>query len=121
MISRKKEEEKKEILNDAEMFYDYRNKVMEAFEDGIFPFKDGFQIKEPDVSNKKLLDWVRVDRTTFNQTKDKVKKVKDKNIYIRPNRGFYISANDSYKLIQNIEYGEISHEEALEKINDIRI
>ena len=43
MISRKKEEEKKEILNDAEMFYDYRNKVMEAFEDGIFPFKMDFK------------------------------------------------------------------------------
>ena len=75
--------------------------------------------KMPDVSNKKLPDWVRVDRTTFNQIKDKVKKVKDKNMYVRPNRGFYISADDSYKLIQDMDYIEITHEEALKKINDI--
>ena len=72
------------------------------------------------MSNKKLPDWVRVDRTTFNEIKDKVKKVKDKIIYVRPNRGFYINADDTYKLIQDIEYGEITHEEALKKINDIR-
>ena len=82
-------EVKKEILTDAEMFFDYRNKVIEAFEDRIFLFKDRFAVKEPDVSNKKLPDWVRVDRTTFNQIKDKVKTFKDKNIYFRPNRGFY--------------------------------
>ena len=68
--------------------------------------------KKPDLSNKKLPNWVRVDRTTFNQMKDKVKKVKNKNIYVRPNRGFYISADDSHKLIQD---GEITHEEALKK------
>ena len=75
--------------------------------------------KMPDVSNKKLPYWVRVDRTTFNQMKDKVKKVKDKNIYVRPNRGFYITADDSYKLIQDMDYIEITHEEELKKINDI--
>ena len=79
-----------------------------------------FKKKEPDVSLKKLPDWVRIDRTTFNQIKDKNKKVKDKNIYVRPDRGLYISANDSYKLIQDIEYSEITHEEALKKINNIR-
>ena len=51
--------------------------------------------------------------------KDIKDKVKDKNIYVRPNCGFYISADDSYKLIQDIEYGEITHEEALKKISDI--
>ena len=73
------------------------------------------------MSNKKLLDCVRVDRTAFNQIKDKVKDVKEKNIYVRPNHGLYISVDDSYKLIQDIEYGEITHEEATKKINDIRI
>ena len=38
-------EGEKEILIDAERFYDYRNKVIEAFEDGVFLFKDGFQKK----------------------------------------------------------------------------
>ena len=118
--SPKKSEAIEEKLTDAERFYDYRNKVIEAFEDGVFPFNDEFQKNEPYVSNKKLPDWVRVDRTTFNEIKDKVKKVKDKIIYVRSNRGFYISADDTYKLIQDIEYGEITHEEALKKINDIR-
>ena len=67
------------------------------------------------MPNKKLPDWLTVDRTTFNQIKYKVKKVKDKNIYVRPNRGLYISAEDSYKLIQDIEYSEITHEETLKK------
>ena len=61
------------------------------------------------MSNKKLPDWLTVDRTTVNQIKYEIKKVKDKNIYVRPNRGLYISADDSYKLIQDIEYGEITH------------
>ena len=42
-------EEKKEILTDVERLYDYRNMVIEAFEDGVFLFKDGFQKEEPDV------------------------------------------------------------------------
>ena len=77
----------------------------------IFRLKIDFK-KKPDLSNKKLPNCVRVDRTTFNQMKDKVKKVKNKNIYVRPNRGFYISADDSHKLIQD---GEITHKEALKK------
>ena len=44
--------------------------------------------KEPDIP-----DWVSVDRTTFNQIKNKIKKVNDKNIYVSPNCGFYISAD----------------------------
>ena len=65
-------------------------------------FKDGLKKnKEPDVPDKKLPDWLTVDRTTFNQMKYKVKKVKDKNIYVRSNRGLYISAEDSYKLIKD--------------------
>ena len=38
-------EEKKEILTDVERLYDYRNMVIEAFERGVFLFKDGFQKK----------------------------------------------------------------------------
>ena len=73
------------------------------------------------MPDKKLPDWLTVDRTTFNQMKYKVKKVKDKNIYVRSNRGLYISAEDSYKLIKDIEYSEITHEETLKKkMNDVR-
>ena len=38
-------EEKKEILTHVERLYDYRSMVIQAFEDGYFPFKDGFQKK----------------------------------------------------------------------------
>ena len=44
--------------------------VTEAFEDEVFLFKDGFKKKnEPVVSNKKLPDWVRVDRITDKRCK----------------------------------------------------
>ena len=99
--------------------YDVRNKVIEAFEDGVFPLKDRFQEKETDVLHKKLPIWVRVDKKVFNQTKDQDKKVKDKNLYVRPNRGAYIDVNHSYELIRDIEYGKITHKEALNKINKI--
>ena len=112
-------EEKKEVLNNVERLYDVRNKVIEAFEDGAFLFKDRFQEKETDVLNKKLPIWVRVDKKSFNQTKDQAKKVKDKNLYVRPNRGAYINVNHSYELIRDIEYGKIIHKEALNKINKI--
>ena len=38
-------EEKKEKLTHVERLYDYRSMVIQAFEDGYFPFKDGFQKK----------------------------------------------------------------------------
>ena len=84
----------------------------------FFCLKMDFKKKSQMCLTKNLKDWIRVDRTTFNQIIDEVKKVKDKNIYIRPNRGPYINANDSYKLIQDLEFGEITHEEALEKNNE---
>ena len=33
---------REETLINAERFYNSRNKVIKAFEDGVFPFKDGF-------------------------------------------------------------------------------
>ena len=32
-------------ITDVERLYDYRNMVTEAFEDEVFPFKDGFKKK----------------------------------------------------------------------------
>ena len=69
----------------------------------FFPFKDGFQEKESHVLNKKLPNWVRANETFSDQIKDQVKKVKDKNLYVRPNRGAYINGNDSYELIRDRE------------------
>ena len=97
--------------------YNIRNEVIKAFEDGFFLLKDGFQEKELDVI--KLPDSVRVDKKTFKQIKDEVKKVKDKNIYVRSNQDTYIRVNNSYKVIWDIEYGRITHKEELERINKI--
>ena len=97
--------------------YNIRNEVIKAFEDGFFLLKDGFQEKELDVL--KLPDSVRVDKKTFKQIKDEVKKVKDKNIYVRSNQDTYIRVNNSYKVIWDIEYGRITHKEELERINKI--
>ena len=47
-------QEKTEVLINAEGLYNIRNKVIEAFEDGFFPYNDGFQQKESDVVNKKI-------------------------------------------------------------------
>ena len=46
--------ERKETFNNAEMLYNSMNNVTDAFEDGIFPFKDEFQKKEPDVADETL-------------------------------------------------------------------
>ena len=51
-------------ITDVERLYDYRNMVTEACEDEVFYLKMDFKKNEPVVSNKKLPDWVRVDRTT---------------------------------------------------------
>ena len=60
---------------------------------------------------------MRVNETFSDRIKDQVKKVKDKNLYVRPNHGAYINVNDSYELIRDIEDGKITHAEALKKIN----
>ena len=97
--------------------YNTRYEVIKAFEDGFFLIKDEFQEKELDVL--KLPDSVRVDKKTFKQIKDEVKKVKDKNIYVRSNHDTYIRVNNSYNVIWDIEYGRITHKEELERINKI--
>ena len=60
-------EEKKEVLINAYKFYNTRNELIKAFEDGVFPLKDGFQEKELDVLE--LPDWVRVNEKIFNLNK----------------------------------------------------
>ena len=46
--------------------------VIKAFENGVFPFKDGFQKKESDMSDKALPDWVKVGKKRFDQIKNEV-------------------------------------------------
>ena len=52
---------KEETIINAKKLYKNRNNVIKAFENGVFPFNDGFQKKkELDMSDKALPDWVKV-------------------------------------------------------------
>ena len=56
----------------------------------------------------------------FNNIKNKVKKFKDKNTYVIPGgTGDGIYAGNSYQLIQSIENGETTYEEALKEVSKI--
>ena len=99
------------------MLYNRRNNVSKAFENKAFPFKDGFQKYEPDLSDE---DWVRVDKKRFNSIKNNVKRIKDENKFVvAGGSGSRIYVNDVYQLIQDREHDGITHEEALKKISKI--
>ena len=53
-----------------------RDNVIEAFQNGGFPLKDGFKKKESDMSDKALPNWVKVDKKRFNRIKTKSKMLK---------------------------------------------
>ena len=59
-------------------------------------------------------------RKRFNVIKNEIQQAKNKNLQARPNRGSPIYFDESYKLIQDIEHSNITHEEALKIIIDIR-
>ena len=101
--------------------YNNKDNVIKAFEDGIFPFKDGFRQNESDVTDETLSDWVKVDKKRFDWIQTKIKMFKNKNRFVIPGgSGDRINANDSYHLIQDRENGKITHKEALKEIFKIR-
>ena len=112
--------EKEETLINTEKVYNNRNNVNNAFENEVFPFKDGLKKKRLEMSDT-LQDWVRVDKKRFTTIKNNVKRVRDKNKFIIPGRsGSRIYVNDLYYQIRDIEHGEITYEEALEIMLKIR-
>ena len=52
---------REETLINAERLHNSRNKVIKAFENGAFPFKDGFWITESDLSDKTKLDFKQLE------------------------------------------------------------
>ena len=56
--SQNKINSKKEVLMNTKVFYNSRNKAINAFENGIFPYNYGFQKKEG--SDKTLTKWIHV-------------------------------------------------------------
>ena len=93
--------------------------VIKAFKNGVFPFKDGFQKKESDMSDKALPDWVKVGKKRFDKIKNEVQNIENNNVQARP-FGKFINIIKSSKSIQETAHGDITHEKALERITSIR-
>ena len=53
---------REETLNDAEKLYKNRSNVIKAFLNRVFPFNYGFQKEKPDMSDKRLPNWVKVSK-----------------------------------------------------------
>ena len=68
--------------------------------------------------DKAIPDWINVDKTFFDQIKNKVLRGKKNNLHAKPTGyGKIIFLYNASRLIENIENGEFIHEEAL-KIKD---
>ena len=93
-----------------------RSNVIKAFENRVFPFKYGFQKEKPNISNKALPNWVKVSKKRFDTIQNAVQNAKKDNLQARPQRGSPINFDNSNKLIQDIVHGNITYEEALNKM-----
>ena len=60
----------KETIN-SEKLYKNRGIVIKAFENGVFPFKNGFQKTESDMADK-TPEWVNVIKKRFDKMENKV-------------------------------------------------
>ena len=88
------------------------------FKTEFFHLRKDFKKKKSDVSDKAIPDWINVDKTFFDQIKNKVLRGKKNNLHAKPTGyGKIIFLYNASRLIENIENGEFIHEEAL-KIKD---
>ena len=71
------------------------------------------------MSEKTLPNWVKVSKKRFDTIKNAVQNATRDNLHIRPQCGSSINFDNSNKLIQDIVHGNITHEEALNKMPDI--
>ena len=74
--------------------------------------------EQPNESN--LPKWVKVSKKRFDIIKNKVRNAKDNYLQARPKRSKVINFNESNKLLHEIENRQITYEEALKKIKNIR-
>ena len=93
--------------------------VIRPFENEVFPFKNGFQKKESDISDNALPKRVKVGKKRFNRIKSKVQNAKDKNLQARPSNKL-INFTRFNQLIRDIGYSQLTYEEALKRIAIIR-
>ena len=66
--------------------------------------------EQPDESN--LPKWIKVSKQKFDVIKKKVQNAEASNLKARPKVGKVININKSNKLIDEIEYSQITYEEA---------
>ena len=71
------------------------------------------------MTYKTLPNWIKVSKKRFDTLKNGVQNVKRDNLQARPQHASPINFDNSNKLIQNILNGNITHEEALNKMTDI--
>ena len=71
------------------------------------------------MSDKALPNWVKVSKKRFDTIKNGVQKAKRDNLQARPPHTSPINFDNLNKLIQDILNGNITHEEALNKMPDI--
>ena len=74
--------------------------------------------EQPDESN--LPKWVKVSKQKFDVIKKKVHNAKINNLQTRPKGSKVININESNKLLPEIENSQITYEEALKRIENIR-
>ena len=74
--------------------------------------------EQQDKSN--LPKWVKVSKERFDVVKKKVQNAKINNLQGRPKGSKVININGSNKLLHEIENSQITYEEALKRIENIR-
>ena len=88
------------------------NRIYQFFE---YKFFWGEQSDESNLSK-----WVKVSKERFDVMKKKVQNAKISNLQARPKGSKIININESNKLLYEIEYSQITYEEALKRIENIR-
>ena len=56
--------------------YNNKDNVTEAFQNGVFPFKDEFQKNMSGMSDKTLPNWVNVGKKGFDRIKSQIQSAK---------------------------------------------
>ena len=120
--NRDKMNSRKETLINAEELDNNKDNVIEAFENRVFPFKDGFRKKESGVSDKTWPYWVKVDKNVFGQIKNKVFLANRNNLQASPTGyGKITFLEKASRITGNIENGKDFHEKALKiKVQSIK-
>ena len=88
--------------------------------DRIYQFFEYKSLSGEEPDELKLPKWVEVRDKRFYAIKNKVQNAKNNNLKARTNRNKLVPSSESKKLLQDIKYGEITFEEALKKITNVR-